>query len=144
MIPISYKENPKGYMNAWYKNKRKICKEKGLCICKEPVEPGKSRCRACSDKNAVLTHKRLIRVRSQVLEMYGWICKCCGESENMFLALDHIHGGGRKEREKYHGTCDFYWFVLKQGHQPERYQLLCHNCNSAKGFYGYCPHALSK
>jgi len=29
---------------------------------------------------------------------------------------------------------------LKRNYFPTGFQLLCHNCNLAKGFYGKCPH----
>src|SRR6266550_4283288 len=35
------------------------------------------------------------RVRQAVLDAYGNSCACCGETEQEFLQLDHIHGGGR-------------------------------------------------
>jgi hypothetical protein len=41
------------------------------------------------------------------------------------LSIDHISGGGRKERKRIkQGT--FYRHVLKH---PEDYQALCENCN---------------
>jgi hypothetical protein len=29
--------------------------------------------------------------------------------------------------------------LAKHGY-PDTFQLLCHNCNLARGFYGTCPH----
>jgi hypothetical protein len=29
---------------------------------------------------------------------------------------------------------------LRDNGWPEGYRVLCHNCNSARGLYGYCPH----
>ena len=75
--------------------------------------------------------------------MYGAACKCCGETEHRFLALDHINGGGFKHRKSLgiprNGTA-FYSWVAKNNYPPEL-QILCHNCNMAKGFYGSCPHS---
>jgi hypothetical protein len=34
--------------------------------------------------------------------------------------------------------------VKAAGYPKDRYQLLCHNCNMAKGFYGLCPHQEQK
>lgn len=64
-------------------------------------------------------------------------CACCGENELKFLAIDHIDGGGAKHRKKV-GTSMSRWLV-KNGF-PKGLQVLCHNCNMAKGFYGDCPH----
>lgn len=67
-------------------------------------------------------------------------CKCCGENHLEFLAIDHINGGGSKERKeikkKYYSI---YSYLIKTGF-PEGYRVLCHNCNLSLGFYGYCPH----
>lgn len=73
-------------------------------------------------------------------EYYIAKCVCCGESEPMFLAIDHINGGGSKERKtlKNAGT-NFYRHIVKNGY-PKNYRILCHNCNQAKGYYGRCPH----
>lgn len=29
---------------------------------------------------------------------------------------------------------------LEHNHFPPGFRVLCHNCNQARGFYGYCPH----
>ena len=76
-----------------------------------------------------------------VIEHYGGVCSCCGETEQMFLSLDHINGGGTKHRKELgkYGTA-FYAWIIKNDF-PEEFQVLCYNCNLAKGFYGICPHA---
>jgi hypothetical protein len=30
--------------------------------------------------------------------------------------------------------------LLRLGTPHPDYRVLCHNCNTALGFYGYCPH----
>lgn len=57
----------------------------------------------------------------------------------MFLALDHIHGGGGKERRTLCSSA-LHARLRKAGWPKDQHQLLCHNCNLAKGFYGRCPH----
>lgn len=66
---------------------------------------------------------------------------CCGEKEIEFLAIDHIFGGGNKEKKSLgvYGGIKFYSWLIKMDFPP-RYRILCHNCNNALGFYGYCPH----
>ena len=66
------------------------------------------------------------------------ICACCGETEIKFLCIDHINGGGTKHRHRL-GRTDLYYWLKARGY-PKGYQVLCHNCNCAKGFYGECPH----
>lgn len=54
------------------------------------------------------------------------------------MALDHVDGGGTQHRLKM-GSKNIFSFLRQQGY-PEGFQVLCHNCNAAKGFYGGCPH----
>ncbi len=71
---------------------------------------------------------------------YGRTCKCCGEQEINFLAIDHINGGGSKHRKALKKPGKMWWKWLKEEGYPKEFQILCHNCNMAKGFYGQCPH----
>lgn len=66
-------------------------------------------------------------------------CACCGEPELKFLAIDHIDGGGRAHRAKYRSPWSYFKWFRDNGF-PAGFQVLCHNCNCAKGFYGSCPH----
>lgn len=70
------------------------------------------------------------------------ICNCCKETTYQFLALDHIYGGGTQHREA-SGSKYIMSALISEGF-PEGYQVLCHNCNQAKGFYGKCPHQWTK
>lgn len=94
----------------------------------------------------ILAHNReyLRQLRLLVLQHYSSIipfCACCGEKEIKFLSIDHINGGGSKHRK---GICNgkggnmSAW--LRKNNFPDGFQVLCHNCNMAKGFYGQCPH----
>lgn len=64
-------------------------------------------------------------------------CACCGESELKFLAVDHVNNDGYLHRKK-----SLYHTVKNEGFPRDKYQILCHNCNMAKAFYGVCPHML--
>ena len=87
------------------------------------------------------------KIRKIVLEYYGGKCICCGESESQFLALDHKNNDGRKERRQLKlegGGENFYRYVVNQNF-PNRYQLLCHNCNFSKYVNkGQCIHKVSR
>ena len=81
------------------------------------------------------------KLRKVVLEHYGGNppkCDCCGENYIEFLAIDHINGGGKKHR-KIIGFAHIYEWLIKNNF-PKGFRILCHNCNSALGYYGYCPH----
>ena len=82
----------------------------------------------------------VIRRRMIVLRHYSKsqepFCNCCGEKHYEFLAVDHINGNPNK---KIRGGGDLVRFLIKNNF-PDGFQILCHNCNLAKGFYGICPH----
>lgn len=79
--------------------------------------------------------------RIEVLTHYGngvMECSCCGENTFEFLGLDHINGGGNQHRKNIKTTRVYDY--LRRNKFPEGFQVLCHNCNMAKGFRGRCPH----
>lgn len=85
------------------------------------------------------------KYRRVVLEHYGGSpprCACCGESNYEFLVLDHINGGGVKHRKEVAnglgGLKMYIWTV--RNNFPSIFRVLCSNCNSSYGSYGYCPH----
>ena len=69
------------------------------------------------------------------------MCSCCGENHIEFLAIDHIKGNGNEHRKS---LKDYLPLILKRKKYPKGYRILCHNCNSSIGFYGYCPHQKDK
>lgn len=123
---------------------KKIC-----LICKKEYDSPFKRESMCSEK-CKLKRKRIVRNihsrktheenRKIAIQHYGGTCVCCGETKYEFLAVDHING---RNKEKRLSTRTFY-NNFRKGIFPKNYQLLCHNCNCAKGFYGKCPHEQSK
>lgn len=79
-------------------------------------------------------------LRREVLDHYGGACACCGETELAFLSLDHKNGGGTKHRQELGLRGAAIWAWVKREGYPDMFQVLCHNCNQAKGYYGACPH----
>ena len=91
------------------------------------------------------------RLRLEALSYYSQAshpyCACCGERELKFLGIDHMKGFGQKHRDSLDnnarsGTKIYRW--LHKNKFPKGFQVLCHNCNMAKGFYGACPHKESE
>ena len=78
------------------------------------------------------------KLRIEVMGHYGNECQCCGEKRMEFLAIDHVNGGGNKDRKNRRGSKIQTW--LRANNYPEGFRLLCHNCNQSLGNYGYCPH----
>lgn len=83
------------------------------------------------------------KIRKEVIEHYGGKCACCGETFIGFLAIDHINNDGYKHKKQFGGSMAItYW--LRQNKYPKGFQVLCHNCNMAKAFYGGCPNGTHK
>lgn len=95
------------------------------------------------DKYLNYNRKRNAEHRLQVLTHYSkgkLICSCCGEKEYRFLTLEHLNGGGTKERKRI-GPSNLCLFLIKNC-LPSGYDVLCYNCNCGKSKTGVCPHKL--
>ena len=82
-------------------------------------------------------------------------CNCCGETFHVdFLAIDHITGKKQMDSEpelvrmgynsKLDGLDLVNWITCNDF--PEGFQILCHNCNHAKGMKknnNKCPHEIA-
>lgn len=79
-------------------------------------------------------------LKARVINHYGGACACCRESNLIFLAIDHIDGGGNKHKRKIGGLGHTLYSWLEDHNYPSGFQVLCHNCNYAKHHYGVCPH----
>ena len=109
--------------------------------CREKKNIRNARYRKNHPENAKEYHKKL---KMEVFNAYGGAkCACCGECHIEFLSIDHIYNNGAEHRkiifgDKRNGANLYRW--LKRNNFPEGYQVLCMNCNFAKGHFGYCPH----
>jgi len=74
--------------------------------------------------------KKHIERRAKVLEFLGGQCVVCGFSDTRALQIDHINGGGNKERRE-SPSCFSYWKKIMST-PSGKYQLLCANCNWIK------------
>lgn len=89
------------------------------------------------------------RRKLETFNAYGGAhCACCGEQFIEFLTLDHINGGGSRERRRMRGKdggggVRFYTKLREVGFPPG-YQVLCYNCNMGRALCGgECPHQRS-
>ena len=84
-----------------------------------------------------------MRVRYQnerqiVVARLGGKCVCCGETEPLFLTIDHVMNDGyAMPRASYNRMSR--WLIKNDF--PDGFQLLCMNCNHGKHRNGgICPH----
>lgn len=108
-----------------------VCKETKFIddfgMHKKAADGFKRMCRKC-DTDAWRIRKW--KYRLDALTAIGELkCLHCGIDDVRVLAIDHIHGGGKAERDFYNGEAKYYKHVAAN---PSNYQLLCHNCNYLK------------
>ena len=86
-------------------------------------------------------HKRRTDDNRELLELLGNECKCCGEAYLPALAVDHVNGDGAEHKKelRYNPSHSYFLKHLKAGTLKRPIQLLCHNCNIAKGTDLTCP-----
>lgn len=110
-----------------------------------------SKCKVCRAEHVANTRdsinttvtRRRNDYRNQILEKLGGKCSCCSETTTVFLTIDHINGGGNAERMKV-GKSRYYKYIVMQGIPPDKYRILCYNCNAAYMILGYCPHSIAE
>lgn len=80
-----------------------------------------------------LTVERKRALRKSVIELLGAKCVRCGFEDPRALQVDHINGGGAKDRAK--DPVTFNKKVMQSFLNKEnKYQLLCSNCNWIKRY----------
>jgi hypothetical protein len=128
-------ENP---VNVYKREYARELRKRGFCSCGAILSSvSTTRCKTCLENN----RKSQANLRKRIIEHYGGKCVCCGITELKFLALDHENGNGNKHRFEVTGHkrgSILHWII--RNNFPSIFQVLCHNCNMAKGCYGACPH----
>ena len=71
-------------------------------------------------------------LRRRVLEKLGNQCVECGISDFRVLQIDHVNGGGNRERRALYSSLLYLKNVEKDNGAV--YQLLCANCNWIKKY----------
>ena len=95
-------------------------------------------------QNEYMAEKRS-KNKDLVFSHYGKVCACCGETELMFLSIDHVNNDGAEHRRSLkgqigNGGSSFFDWLVRSGF-PEGFQTLCRNCNWGKHVNGgVCPH----
>jgi hypothetical protein len=152
------KEKAKEYSREWKRKWREKNPELSKSLQKErskryrekhPNNDVKKRCYyKYREKNIARVIKsnraRYRDMRLNCIEHYGNECACCCEKKIEFLAIDHIGGGGLKHRMELRKINQNIFEFLIKNNYPDGFRVLCHNCNSSHGHYGYCPHQIER
>lgn len=94
-------------------------------------------CNPCINE-ANISYRKIRKLK--IIENYGGECICCGEKNWEFLTIDHVDNDGAKHKKELGGASYLYHFLKKNNYPRDKYRLLCFNCNSSRGSFGYCPH----
>lgn len=119
-----HKEQLKEYAKKWYQKHRKESNEYG---------------KKWSKENRANRKFSVFAIYSEGQPR----CVCCGETVIEFLSIDHINNNAPEQKRQFKTEGRAYSHLYKwliDNNFPEGYQVLCMNCNFAKGKYGYCPH----
>lgn len=104
-------------LKYYYKNKKKILLQ--------------TKDRYVTQKDKI--SKRNLLTKINVVHHYSngdMKCIKCGFLDIRALQLDHINGGGTKQRGTMGGT-RYYQLLIKENY-PNGFQILCANCNAIK------------
>ena len=93
-------------------------------------------------KRSEIQRRQYNKLRTEVFIALGNRCACCNESRKEFLTLDHINGGGTRERKSTGGVWGMLRRIKANGFPSNLYRILCWNCNEAYAHFGYCPHRI--
>lgn len=108
----------------------------------EKVRADKARWQAANAEKTRASSVQYYRaLRATMIDAYGGVCSCCGETEEIFLTLartDDESGAGRP------GPGRMSAALLRQLRDAEwpraGFRLLCRNCQHAVSMLGACPH----
>ena len=70
--------------------------------------------------------------KAKIFDTLGRRCVCCGETDAMYLEVDHVYNDRNKSTQKGSATNNYSEILRNQ----ERFQVLCGNCNRAKHYNG--------
>jgi hypothetical protein len=119
-------------------------------ICKKCDKPSDELyCSGCKAIKSAWSKKHRQKLWKQVFGHYGAKCTCCGETEPLFLTIDHINNDGAAHRRSMpngrYSTGERMYRWLRDNKFPSGFQVLCMNCNLGKQRNGgYCPHVKIK
>lgn len=123
-----------------YRRDRRIAE--GMCSkCgAERDRTDRLQCAKCREESPKGVKARYWEMRMAVFAHYGQFCQCCGETEPLFLAIDHGPGApSKKDNPEQNKVANLTKWVFDNGF-PKGFRIMCHNCNMAVRYDRECPH----
>ena len=132
------------YQRSWRKRNPKKCKEY------QQAQYAKHREKRLAEARAYRAlHPALIKaqqkaqrtkLKKEVIAAYGAKCSCCGETELVFLTIEHIYHDGKAHRMAVGAGAGMYRDLRRRGFPKNGYTVFCWNCQMATRFGEPCPH----
>jgi hypothetical protein len=145
-----YRSRPENRVKTKEYNSRQEVKERQKAYQQSNEGKAKSKAYSQRSENLAKTKSKQLKLRTTVLQTYSKrlsnsdipCCNCCGINSNLdFLAIDHISGRTQMDSEpklvKLGYSSKILGMVLQKwiidNNFPDGFQILCQNCNMAKG-----------
>jgi hypothetical protein len=107
----------------------------------EKVRADKARWQAANPEKTRASSAQYYRsLRATMIDAYGGICSCCGETEEIFLTLARTDEEGEGRRGFGRMSKTLLRRLRDAGWPHAGFQLLCRNCQHAVSMLGTCPH----
>jgi len=146
---VKSKEEEKEYQKAWREKNREHInkksrenyqknKEKRRKTSNEYYQRNKKRLRPIYSKRNKELNKKLREIIIKHYTKNKLKCQNCGFNGGIdFLVIDHVNGGGTKER-KDGGNMKMLKKIINKNF-PKEYNIICANCNHFKRMIGRLP-----
>ena len=85
-----------------------------------------------AQKDAVYAKKWRAERRASIISLFGGKCCRCGFDDWRALQVDHVNGGGNKQRKS--GISLWSYYDEIESGDRSKLQLLCANCNQIKRY----------
>src|SRR5262245_4976935 len=147
-MPFKTLEEKRAYNREYARRMYQRLRADGVCCSCRKQSAGSPSvfCAACLEAANERSRSYTARLREEALAAYGGRCACCGETESLFLCIDHVRGNGNVHRRDLGGgkrarSGRKFYKWLKDRDYPEGFQLLCYNCNNGRHLNGGgCSH----
>ena len=122
-----YREDNRLWLRVYSKNWYHKTKERR----RELMRDYRKRNREKIQQQQILNNKKR---RMEILSMIGTKCVKCGFDDYRALHIDHVNGGGNKERKTHSHSWSYKFWKNALVERKEDYQVLCANCNWIKRY----------